>query len=149
MNLNKKGKYRKAIFCVIYQKQDNQVLYLLLKRKLHWKGWEFPKGGVENYENLTKALKREIKEETGQNCFNIKKYNFSGKFKYKKIYADRPGLIGQTYKLFSAEIKNKKIKIDKNEHIGYKWFDFEKSIKLLTFNNQKQCLKIVNKEIIK
>lgn len=149
MSNQKTGGYRKSIFCVVYKEDRNRILYLLLKRKLHWNGWEFPKGGIEKSENLIKAVKREIKEETGQTAFNIKKYKFSGKFKYNKMYKDRPGIIGQTYKLFSAEIKNKKIKIDRKEHSAYKWLDFEKAIRLLKYSNQKKGLRIVNREIVK
>src|SRR3989338_5314548 len=111
-----KSKYRKAVFVVVYRTNRNRILYLLLKRKLHWKGWEFPKGGVENRESILKSIKREIKEETGQTPENIIRRTITGKFRYDKEYADRKGLIGQTYQLFSVEIKNKKIKIDNSEH---------------------------------
>jgi len=42
-----KGKYRKAVFVLLYSKTKKWIEYLLLKRKLHWKGWEFPKGKIE------------------------------------------------------------------------------------------------------
>lgn len=158
-----KPHFRKAVFIVTYRKTKNifgktKIKYLLLKRKLHWKGWEFPKGGIKNKDFKRKlkpketfgvlgAVKREVKEETGQFPFSIKKYNFSGKYKYDKIYPGRKGIIGQTYKLFSAEIKNKKIKLDKLEHSSYRWLDFNKAIKLLTHKNQKKSLKIANKNL--
>lgn len=143
----KKEKYRKAVFVVIYRKHKSKINFLLLKRKLHWKGWEFPKGGIKTKEQIKKAITREIKEETGQFPFNIKSYNLSGKFRYDKKYAYRPGMIGQSYKLYSAEIKNKKIKLDKKEHSSYKWLSFREALKKLTWPNQKKCLKIVNKKI--
>jgi hypothetical protein len=34
-------KYRKAIFIVVYAREKNKRYYLILKRKLHWKVWEF------------------------------------------------------------------------------------------------------------
>ncbi len=40
---------------------------ILLIRGPH-RGWEFPGGQVEEGENLIKALKREIKEESGVNA---------------------------------------------------------------------------------
>jgi len=47
----KKQKYRRGIFVVVYRRcdsnDDESVEYLLLKRKLHWKGWEFCKAGCE------------------------------------------------------------------------------------------------------
>src|SRR3989344_4565176 len=98
-----KLKYRKSVFIVAYYRPNNksEIYYLLLKRKLHWKGWEFPKGGIEKKESIEKTIKREIKEETGQAPKNIKKYPISEKFKYGQAYSDRKGIIGQTYKLFS------------------------------------------------
>jgi 8-oxo-dGTP pyrophosphatase MutT (NUDIX family) len=140
-------KYRKGIFIVIYRKKDNNVDYLLLKRKLHWKGWEFPKGGSEEKESVNELIKREIKEETGQFPINIKKYPVSGRYRYHKELKERSGIIGQTYKLYSAEIKKEKVRIDKLEHSSYKWANFQKAIKLLTFQNQRKCLRMVNKKL--
>lgn len=140
-------KYRKAIFVVVYRK--NPLEYLLLKRKLHWKGWEFTKGGVENCEQLIKSAKREAFEETGQKVLRVHKFNISGKYKYdSKTLKDkkRKGFIGQTYNLFSAEVSGKrKVKLDKQEHSGFRWASFKKAVKMLTWNDQKKCLKIVNK----
>ena len=74
-----KSKYRKAVFIVVYRKEKDKILYLILKRKLHWKGWEFPKGGTEKREKLVQTLERELKEETGQSAIKIIKFNLNGK----------------------------------------------------------------------
>lgn len=144
-------KYRKALFIVVYRRElkENKIYYLLLKRKLHWKGWEFPKGGIKDKESAIKTIKREIKEETGQSPKNILKYPVSGKYKYKNLLVDRPLIVGQEYKLYSAEIFNKKIIVDKVEHSGFKWLTFEKAMKKLTWDNQKKCLKVVKKKLEK
>jgi len=142
-------RYRKAVFIVAYRKEKNKILYLLLKRKLHWTGWEFPKGAIKKNEPIIKALKREIKEETGQKTERIKKHNFSGRYKYEKQYKDRPGFTGQTYTLYSAEIKTKKIKLDRKEHSAYKWLSYKQALLLLTWKNQKKSLRIANKKITK
>lgn len=143
----KKDKYRKAVFVVVYSEKNNKIYYALLKRKLHWKGWEFPKGGIEKKETLLNAVKREIYEETGQKPLKIKKHNLSGKYKYSHEFRDRPGFIGQNYKLFSAKVNFKKIIVDKREHSGCKWFEFEKAIEKLHWENQKRCLKLVNNSL--
>lgn len=135
---------RNSVFVVVYAKQKNEIEYLVLKRKLHWKGWEFPKGGIDFGETKIEAVKREIKEETGLKILKIKKFNVRGKFKYNKKFSDRPGLIGQKYSLYSALVKKKKIKLDKREHSTYKWLKFSDAVKKLTWQNQKKCLKIVN-----
>ena len=143
-------RYRRGVFIVVYIKKKNKIYYLLLKRKLHWKGWEFPKGGIEKNEKILDAVKREIKEETGWEALKIKKYNFSGKYKYKKKLLDRKNFCGQTFTLYSAEIektRKNKIKIDKKEHSKYKWLKFKKAIRKLTWANQKTCLKIVNQQL--
>ena len=140
-----KQKYRKGIFIVAYSWNNGKTKYLVLKRKLHWKGWEFPKGGIKASEKEKAALARELKEETGKKPLNIKKFNVNGKYKYKKLLEDRNSFIGQTYILYAAEIKPGKIKLDKIEHSGYKWLYFSDAVKKLTWQNQKKCLKIVNK----
>jgi len=102
-----KGKYRKAVFVLLYSKTKKWIEYLLLKRKLHWKGWEFPKGKIEPGEKKVETARRELKEETGHRALRIKKFNYSGKYNYKKTLKDRPGIIGQTFSLFAAEVKRK------------------------------------------
>ena len=139
-----KERYRKAVFVVTYSIIGNKIYYLVLKRKLHWKGWEFPKGGMKNSETKIKAVKRELKEETGLKALKIKKFNIKGKYKYDREYSDRPGIKGQTYNLFAAEVKKGKIKLDKLEHSNYKWLSFKDAIKKLTWKNQKKCLRIIN-----
>lgn len=140
-------KYRKAIFIVVYaSSKKGDIEYLLLRRKLHWRGWEFPKGGIEGNESLKKTIERELKEETGFEIKGkIKSFDIKGKYEYPKKYPDREGIIGQTYSLHAVNVgKEKKVSIDKKEHSGYKWFSFDKAIKKLTWQNQKECLKIVN-----
>jgi 8-oxo-dGTP pyrophosphatase MutT (NUDIX family) len=139
-----KTKYRKAIFVVTYTKQKDKIYYLVLKRKLHWKGWEFPKGGINFLETKKRAIKREVKEETGLEVLNIKKFEIFGKYEYRKEYPDRKGIKGQTFSLYAVEVKKGKVKIDGLEHSDYKWLRFEEAIKKLTWANQKKCMAIVH-----
>mgnify|MGYP001598286586 CR=1 FL=1 len=142
-----KLKFRKGVFVVVYKKEKNKVLYLVLKRKLHWKGWEFSKGGVEKKENLRKAVIREIKEETGLKAAKIIDMKIKGKYNYKKMYKDRPRIKGMSWHLFAAEVGKNKVKLDKKEHSGYKWLEFEKAEKLLTHSEQRRCLRLVNSKL--
>ena len=137
------NKYRKSVFIVVYRKTEKGILYLILKRKLHWSGWEFPKGGIEEKEEIGEAIKRELKEETGQFSLNLQQHNFSGKYKYKNEVAGR-WFVGQTFSLYSAEIKNPEIVFDKREHSDYSWLSYSEAYKKLTYRNQKKSLGIVN-----
>ena len=149
MGKMKKGKYRKSVFIVTYAKSKSKIFYLILKRKLHWKGWEFPKGGIKSFETKKRAIKREIKEETGLDSHKISKFKVYGKYKYPKKLKDRPGFIGQSFSLYSAEVKKKIVKVDGNEHSNYKWASFEKAMKSLKWPNQRKCLNVVNDYLLK
>ena len=137
-------KYRKTVFIVVYSKPENKIFYLVLKRKLHWVGWEFPKGGIEEKENPFEAVKRELKEETGLKQLKIKKFNVRGKYKYSGKIPGRNGIVGQSYSLYSVETKKEKIKFDEHEHSGSKWVPYMKAMQMLKHTNQKRCLKRVN-----
>jgi 8-oxo-dGTP pyrophosphatase MutT (NUDIX family) len=142
--------FRPAVFVpVYYLDKDQKPVYLLLHRKLHWKGWEFPKGKIEPGEDKSKTARREAWEESGLKVIKLKRYNVSGKYYYPKILADRPGYKGQTYTLFSGEVKKAPVKLEKKEHSGHIWLPFEKAVKKLTYPNQKKSLRIVNKYINK
>jgi len=151
--MKKRGKWRKAIFNVAYTVNEKGLPeYLLLKRKWHWIGWEFPKGKIEDSEDLIKTAKRELREETGIIIRSDKKiydHKVKGRYLYPRKVESRPGVIGQTYSLFSTEVKKpKEVKLDCLEHNGYKWVKFDRAIKLITHGTQRKCLRIVNKCII-
>ncbi|VVB79102.1 RNA pyrophosphohydrolase [uncultured archaeon] len=141
--------FRKAVCIVVYKKDKDKIEYLLLKRSKHWVGWEFPKGGIDEGETKKEAAIREVCEETGLEIRKLNSHSMKGKYLYPKVFKDRPDIIGQTYKLFSAEVIDGKIKIDKKESSGYKWFSFKEAIKKLTWPDQKKCLKYVNKKVVK
>jgi 8-oxo-dGTP pyrophosphatase MutT (NUDIX family) len=145
-----KKKFRKGIFIVAYTLNNNRIpKYLILKRKLHWKGFEFPKGGKNLLETNRMTALREIKEETGLKVLKLKNHHLYGKYLYKKSFNDRAEFKGQSYVLFSAELKFGKPRLDKREHESAEWLYFVSAIKKLTHENQKECLRIVDKWIQK
>src|SRR4030043_232565 len=136
-----KQKYRRAIFGVAYYKNsDGKIEYILLKRKKHWKGWEFPKGKIEKFETKKMAAKREVHEETGLKVLKVKRFREKGFYLYLKKLWDRPDKIGQTYHLFAVQVEkgNGKLKLDPIEHNEYKWASFKEAQKQLTWPNQKK-----------
>ncbi|MCX6746622.1 MAG: NUDIX domain-containing protein [Candidatus Pacearchaeota archaeon] len=137
-------RYRRAVFILVYARANKKIEYLILKRRLHWIGWEFPKGGVRRFETKRGAVKREIREETGLKILKIKKFHVYGKYRYDKKYSYRKNVIGQTFSLYAVEVKKEKVRVSDKEHSDYKWLGFKEALRKLTWNNQKRCLKIVN-----
>lgn len=144
-----KNKYRKGVFCILYHGGNRKPEFLILHRKLHWTGWEFCKGKRENGETAIQAAKREIKEETGQKAGKIINLHANGRYNYNEKFQMQVGSKGQTYTLFIAELKNKKIKIDKLEHDRYVWADYSTALRILEYPNQRKCLGVAKKYLRK
>lgn len=123
---------------IIFRKKEGKKFYLLL----HYKSghWEFPKGHIEKGEKETKTAERETKEETG-----IKDIIFIKGFKelIKYFFKVKKRTILKTVIFYLAETKTEKIKLSK-EHIGFKWLDYSKAKKQLTFKNAQKILEKAN-----
>ena len=143
-------KYRKGVFCVVYALDKKQRLsYLLLHRKLHWKGWEFCKGGKRFFETYAGNARREVKEETGLSAINLKQFIYHNRFAYDKKTQQEKKLKGFDFLLFACQVKRSRVKICQREHDAYKWLSYNHAIKLLKWPNQKRYLKIVHKSLKK
>jgi len=122
-------------------RREGKLLYLLLH--YHFKGdyWDFPRGNIERGETAQQAAAREIKEETGLD-YGKGDIEFVDGFKEKTSWFYR--LKGQnifkqaTY--FLAEAKKKDVKLSE-EHLEYKWLEFDAAVAQLTYDNSKSVLK--------
>lgn len=136
--------YRKTVFIVVYKVERGKKIYFILKRRLHWRGYEFPKGGIEERETEEQAVRREVKEETGLVIEKITNHNLKGKYEYTKNLSDRKDIQGQTYSLYSACVLGGAVSIDHHEHSSYRWLEYTDALKILSYSDQKECLKLVN-----
>jgi len=140
-------KYKNTLIIVVYKREAKLIKYLLLKRKLHGKSWELPRADIEEKISAIKTIKKEIKRQTNQVPYYIKKYSFQGKYKYEKINSNQE-IIGNKYKLYSAEIKNSNIKLDSLTHLDYKFLDYKKAIEILNLKEERQSLILVNEKLL-
>jgi 8-oxo-dGTP pyrophosphatase MutT (NUDIX family) len=131
---------RKGICAVVFHRKGKTIQVLLLHRVLHWKGWEFPKGGCRKGETQLQTLKRELCEELGVSEFlQIKKspvkLEFFDSARNKKV----------EMQAFLVELPaSAKISILKNkckEHSSFKWVSKLQALKLLSFENQKKVFR--------
>ena len=115
---------------VVFRKENNKVLYLLLYRKAHqnyMELWDFPRGLINKNETPEETAKREIMEETSiKELRFIKGFNESIKWFYKRD----GNLISKKATYFLAESNSKEVKIS-NEHDDFKWCYFDEASSLI------------------
>lgn len=122
---------------IIYKRVNNQLLFLVEHMSLGH--FTFAKGHLENNESLEEAALREIKEETSLDVI------LDTNFKYKIQYApDKNNLknIKDVY-YFVAKVKdNNQIAKDchDNEVQKISFLNFDDTIKILTYQNDKDAL---------
>jgi len=137
-----KEKVRKGISAIIFIERGGKREYLILKRKKNWKGWECLKGGRRRKESEFHALKREIKEEIGVSKFKAKKTRFFHEFKYEKEYMkDNKEWDAAKNKVYLVQVFSDRIKIDRNEHSGFKWMAKQTAMNQLTWPDYEKIFK--------
>ncbi len=117
-----------AVGAIIELKGTNKILLTQRSDKagIHEGEWEVMYGRIDQFEDLTDALKREIFEETGLENVKVKKLQrvwhiFRGeKHEDTEVY-------GFT---FICETDQKEVKIS-DEHYQYKWADVNEALQLI------------------
>lgn len=135
--------YRKYAAAIIFIKTKKEPLFLILRRKQNWKGWEYVKGGLLPGESPSAGLKREIREETRARKSKVHmRLPFKIKYKWPKTYLkDEKRWRGAIQQIYLVEIFSKKIKLDRKEHSSYKWVPGKMALKLLTYKEPKAALR--------
>ena len=102
-------------------------------------GW-FPKGHVEHDEEEEQTALREVKEETN---LDVK---IDSNKRYVEKYITDKGTDKEVV-LFVAEPINEEIKMQEEEVSKIKWMSFEEAINQITFEETKQILKQVLRDL--
>lgn len=126
--------YDRSYGCVII---ENNKILLIKHQKGHW---GFPKGHMEKDETPMQTAIREVKEET-----NIDVEILSKK-EYTEIYTTQEG-VNRKVVFFIAKKIGGKLKPQESEVEIVKWFNFEEAMQTLTYEEAKQTLKEVIKDL--
>ena len=135
----------RVVDCYVYFQKAKEVEFLLLKRnknKLYEHLWQGVAGKIEKDEKAWETAVRELKEETGLAPKKMFVADHVSRF-YEK-HKDRMNLVP----VFGIEVNSKDVTLS-DEHIDYKWLDFEEAFDTLIWNGQKQGLKTVYNMLLK
>ena len=102
--------------------------------------WGFPKGHVEQNETEEETAIREVKEETNLDV------EIDSSKRYINHYITDKG-IDKTVVFFKARKVGGTERPQESEILEIKWEDFDKAIEQLTYNNTKDILKDLLKDL--
>ena len=135
----------RVVDCYVYFQKAKEVEFLLLKRnknKLYEHLWQGVAGKIEKDEKAWETAVRELKEETGLAPKKMFVADHVSRF-YEK-HKGRMNLVP----VFGIEVDSKDVTIS-DEHIDYKWLDFEEAFDTLIWNGQKKGLQTVYNMLLK
>jgi 8-oxo-dGTP pyrophosphatase MutT (NUDIX family) len=138
---NDKSPVRKIVGLVVFDGEK----FLLLHRKLNWSGWEFPKGHIEEGEEISAAIKRELFEETGLSKFSlighVDNVSHLDKVRKKRTYVRNFLLHVSSNNKVSFEHQSIKKGERVLEHDAFRWCFPKEAVELLTHENMRETMK--------
>ncbi len=120
---------------VVYRKDNENIKYLLL----HYPGghWDFPKGKIEEGEDVEQTARRELKEETG--IVNVK--ILPAYHDYVEYFFRIDNEIYYKYvTFFLGKVEHDAVVLS-HEHQGYEWLGYKQALERITYQNAKDLLK--------
>lgn len=132
---NPVGRFMVAVGAIVQLKGTNKILLIKRNENEDWQPgeWEIPYGRIDQFEDLSTGLRREVKEETG--LTNLKIGNILTNWHiFRGQISAHNEVIGLT---FVCETSHEKIKLS-FEHCEYQWCEPEEAIKLISTEGIKR-----------
>ncbi len=123
---------------IVYRKEHNQRLYLLLHYQYRGDYWDFPRGNIREGETPIEAALRETEEETGLSTSDLR--IVKGFEEHAKWFYSLNGqTVFKTVTYFLAETGNVDVKVSE-EHVGARWVTYSEAFNILKYKNSKRML---------
>lgn len=129
---------------VIVVLKGEQNKFLMLEREETKNDWTFAKGHAEEGETPKETAMRELEEETGIKEIEILDLPLIHE-EYEIVSHSEKRLKINDY--FIGFVKDKNVKIEKEEIQSYKWVTFEEALNSFQHESRKQVLKETQKYI--
>lgn len=128
-------KQEKSCGCIVMN--DKKQVLLIHHNEGHW---DYPKGHIEEGETEIETAIREVKEETNIDVI------VDSKFRYTIQYSPKEDVIKEVVYFIAQNITNN-IKAQLEEVQLVEWVDLDEAIERITYNNAKELLEKVRKDL--
>lgn len=109
--------------------------------------WQLPKGRLENDESSVEAAIREVKEETGLETV-CEQFLTTVEYTYTDTYSRTvPELVFKKVDLYLLRTTGGELSDSSFEVDGVAWFSLDEALKILTFEAEKECLRLAKEQI--
>ncbi len=126
-------KFEKSCGAVVYKKENGEYLFLI--EHMAQGHTSIPKGHVENDETEEQTALREIKEETNLEA------KLDTNFRHKITYSPFEGIMKDVI-FFVAEANSEKLINQECEVSSLEWMNFDDAVNAVTFDTDKETLKL-------
>jgi 8-oxo-dGTP diphosphatase len=121
---------------VVFDASSTEAGRVLLVHRPKYNDWSFPKGKKEPGETIQEAAIREVSEETGLTCRVVCELQ-----SIRYSFENRKGVAGpKVVYYFLMEPSSGSIEVNNYEIDGAEWFELDRAMSVLSYEQDRQLL---------